>query len=269
MKLIIFLIILFLLFFLIDIFLINDEIQPFTDTNDILTDTNEIPFVIICWNNLTFVKNFVNQIKKYNRKIIILNNNSTYEPLYEYFTEIKNELGDKIEIKLLDQNYGHKVYITLKHILPDIYILSDPDLQLNENLPDNFVEILYNLSNKYKIYKIGFALDLSDKEHFLQCENYSMNTSIYNWELQFWQNKIDNDEYELYSASIDTTFCLVNTKYFAGDYLTPAIRIAGNFTTKHLPWYKDYIKNNIPKEEIEIWRKNNKSSSILFSCMNE
>ena len=258
-----FLLIIFLLFFALDIFVLNNEIQLFTDIND-------IPFVIICWNNLTFVKNFINQIKKYNRKIIILNNNSTYEPLYEYFTEIKNELGNQIEIKLLDQNYGHNVYIKLNHLLPDIYILSDPDLQLNKNLPDNFVEILYNLSNKYKKYKVGFALDISDKEHFLHCENYTMkNMSIYNWELQFWQNKIDNDEYELYDAPIDTTFCLVNNKYFTGDHLYAAIRIAGNFTTKHLPWYKDYIKNNIPKTEIEIWKKNNKSSTILFSCMNE
>ena len=144
--------------------------------------------------------------------------------------------------------------------------MSDPDLELNKNLPDNFVDILYELSNKHKIYKVGFALDISDHENFLSCETYN-GASIHNWEKQFWGNKIE-DEYELYNANIDTTFSLINKKYFNGNH-HEAIRIAGNFTAKHLPWYNNYIKNNIPKDELEIWRKNNKSSSILFSCLHE
>jgi FkbM family methyltransferase len=70
--------------------------------------------------------------------------------------------------------------------------------------------------------------------------NYS-NTgkTIYDWESQFYQNKINDDIYELYDASIDTAFCLVNKKYEYNDY---NVRIAGNFTAKHLPWY---IENEI------------------------
>ena len=254
-------IIVILLLFLLILFLYELQYEKETFTN-----VDEIPFVIICWNNLTFVKNFINQIKKYKRKIIILNNNSEHQLLYTYFDEIKNELGDQIEIRNLDQNYGHEVYMKLSDTLPDVYMLSDPDLELNKNLPDNFVDILYELSNKHKIYKVGFALDISDHENFLSCETYN-GSSIHNWEKQFWGNKIE-DEYELYNANIDTTFSLINKKYFNGNH-HEAIRIAGNFTAKHLPWYNNYIKNNIPKDELEIWRKNNKSSSILFSCLHE
>lgn len=231
------------------------------------SELNDIPFVIICWNNLTFVKNFVNQIKKYNRKIIILNNNSEYEPLYTYFIEIKNELNDLIEIRTFDHNYGHIIYRTLLDTLPDIYILSDPDLELNQNLPDNFIEILYELSNKYKKYKIGVALDISDNEKFISCTNYMNGNTVYEWEKQFWINKIENEDYELYYAGIDTTLCLINNKYYNGDQFE-GIRIAGDFTAKHLPWYKNYIQNNIPSDELDIWKKNNKSSTILL-CMNE
>jgi len=260
------LLILFILF--LNDFYYNKEKFNEIEEREIEVNTNEIPFVIICWNNLFFVKNFVNQIKKYKRKIIILNNNSEYESLYKYFKEVKDELGDQIEIRLLDQNYGHEVYIKLAKTLPDVYMLSDPDLQLNENLPENFVDILYNLSNKYKTYKVGFALDISDKDNFLSCEEYTDSKSIYDWEKQFWVNKINNKNYELYNADIDTTFCLINKNYFNENHYE-AIRIAGDYTAKHLPWYKDYIKNNIPKDEIEIWRKNNKSSSLLFSCIHE
>ena len=89
------------------------EIKEFADT---------IPIVVICWNSLTFIKGFLNQLKKYNNPILILDNNSTYQPLLEYYKEIKEELKDKITIRLLDQNYGHTVYIKLKEELPPIYI---------------------------------------------------------------------------------------------------------------------------------------------------
>jgi len=220
-----------------------------------------IPIVIICWNNYHFVKNFVNQIKKYKNPIIILDNNSNFEPLLKYYINIKAELKNKIEIRLLDKNYGHTVYKELKNTLPDVYILSDPDLELNVNMPNNFAKILLNISNKYKSYKVGFSLRL-DKEDFIPCENYTLGKNIYDWESQFWINKIPNSKYELYYADIDTTFCLVNNLYDSNN-----IRIAGNFTAKHLPWYKDYIINNVSKEEIDHWKINNKSSSILFTCL--
>ena len=226
----------------------------------------DIPIVIICWNNYYFVKNFINQLKKYKNPIILLDNKSTYQPLLDYYKEIKEELKDKIEIRLLDKNYGHTVYLQLKDNLPDIYMLSDSDLQLNKNMPDNFAEILLSISNKYKIYKVGFALDLSDAEKFVKCKNYTKNKSIYDWEIKFWKNKINNNDYELYKADIDTTFCLINNQYLTKNQYT-GIRIAGNFTVKHLPWYKDYIKKNVSKNEINHWKKNNKSSSILFSCL--
>jgi hypothetical protein len=252
--------IIILLIILICLFDTNSEYFE----SDITTLLNpyDIPVVVICWNNLTFIKNFVNQLKKYKNPIILLDNNSTYEPLLNYYNEIKQELKDKITINLLDENYGHTVYLKLKHILPKIFILSDPDLELNINMPENFAEIFLNISNKYKSYKVGSALSIEDHNDFIDCPNYTNNQSIYDWESQFWTKAIQCDNHELYEANIDTTFCLVNNNYYRNN-----IRIAGNFTAKHLPWYKDYIKNNFETSEIEHWKKNNKSSSILFTCL--
>lgn len=223
-------------------------------------DTKLIPFVIICWNNLHFLKNFINQIKSYNRKIIIINNNSDYADLLVYFNELKLEMGEQLDLINLERNYGHSVYLKLSHILPDIYMLSDPDLQLNHNLPRNFVDILYELSIKYKKYKVGFALNIDDCEQFIQIDNYMNNKSIYEWEKQFWQSKIDHNKYELYNADIDTTFCLVNN-HFKNNNIYDGIRIAGIFTAKHLPWYKNYYINNLPINELKNYLKNNISST--------
>ena len=105
-----------------------------------------IPIVVICWNDLTYIKNMVEQLRKYDYKIILLDNNSNYKPLFDYYKKIKEELKEKIEIRLLKKNYGNTVYLKLKHTLPSVYMLTDPDLELNKDMPENFPEILYNLS---------------------------------------------------------------------------------------------------------------------------
>jgi hypothetical protein len=64
---------------------------------------------------------------------------------------------------------------------------------------------------------------------------------------------------------MDTTFCLINYNYLKEN----KIRIAGDFTAKHLPWYKNFLKNNIPEDELEYWKDGNNSSSILESCITD
>ena len=159
----------YLIFFLILILILTFFIKY--NNKEGLYNT-DIPIVIICWNNYYFIKNFINQIKKYNTNIIVLDNKSTYVKLLDYYKEIKNELKDRIDIRLLDKNYGSNVYVELKNELPQIYILSDPDLELNTNMPDNFIDILLNISNQYKSYKVGAALNIKDKNDFIECENY-------------------------------------------------------------------------------------------------
>jgi hypothetical protein len=225
----------------------------------------KIPIVVICWNNYYFVKNFIDQIKKFDNPIILLDNKSSFQPLLDYYKEIKDELNEKIEIRLLDENYGHTVYQKLKSTLPDIYILSDPDLELNKNMPSNFDEIFLNISNKYGCYKVGSALNIDHTEDLIECENYTKNQNIRTYESQFWSKPIIDESNELYYADIDTTFCLINNHFL--ENLEKRIRVAGNFTAKHLPWYKDYITKNISQDELNHWKTNNKSSSILFDCL--
>lgn len=65
-------------------------------------------------------------------------------------------------------NIAHQVNKTsnvdLYNYLPEKFILTDPDLEFNENLPSNFIDILVDISENYQCYKVGFALDISDSE---------------------------------------------------------------------------------------------------------
>jgi FkbM family methyltransferase len=203
----------------------------------------DIPIIIICYNNYQYVKNTLSQIlrinKNYYKDIIILNNASTCLYTIEY-------LKNLVDVNVINHKGNFGPWISLdnnKHIydvLPNKFILTDPDLKFNKNIPSNFIEILSNLSEKYKTSKIGFALDISDHEKFHITTDYwgvNFNT-LYDGEKGYWENKIEDDEYELYVAGIDTTFSLINKDNIAnGSELD--IRIAGNFTAKHIPWYKE------------------------------
>jgi len=201
-----------------------------------------IPIVIICYNNYKYVQNTLDQIKKINteyyKNVQIVNNSSTCINTINF---LKN-----VDVKVINTaNNGPWITSTKnRHIydtLPDKYIITDPDLQLNENIPSNFVEILSDLSDKYGVCKIGLALDISDYDQKMYHTGYYGETTIYDWEKQFWDHKINDSNYELYKADIDTTFCLLNKNYKNED----KIRVAGNFTAKHLPWYIDNHVYNV------------------------
>jgi FkbM family methyltransferase len=135
------------------------------------------------------------------------------------------------------KNYGPWVNAhvnqNLYHSLPNNYVVTDPDLQLNLNLPPDFLDQLLKLSSLYKTYKIGMALDISEADFMYKYGNYAGEKSIVEHESQFWSSKLENTEYELYTAEIDTTFALYNKSVPNG----PQIRVGGNFTARHLPWY--------------------------------
>lgn len=217
--------------------------------------TEAIPIVIICYNNYRYVENTLSQIlrinKEYYKNIIILNNASTCEDTIGYL----KKLGSGCSISIINNigNFGPWIAVDnnnhIYDILPDKFVLTDPDLKLNENIPSNFIEILAVLSDKYKTTKIGLALNITECDKFYSTTEYMANLSIYDWEKQFWKNKIDDADYELYEADIDTTFCLINKRnlYESGSASASStagikIRVAGNFTAKHIPWY---IENEV------------------------
>lgn len=200
-----------------------------------LTFTNNIPpIIIICYNNWKYVNNTIYQITKVNKNykdnIIILDNKSNEQDTINFLT--------KTDIKVIFNNANHGPRINqwnnthIFNILPDIFIHTDADLQFNQNLPSNFIEIMVELAEKYNTARFGFALDISDHEK-MYTGTYNEGVSIYEWEKQLWEKRVDNSDYEIYQHGVDTTFSVVRKN---GPF-TYDMRIAGDFTCKHLPWY--------------------------------
>lgn len=250
----------------------NCEIKEITPT--------PVPILIISFNNYKYVQNTVNQIlninKDYFDNILIVDNCSTDIETINYLktVECKVHYNKENEGPWVNSNHNREIY----DMMPEKFILTDPDLQFNPNLPKNFIEMLVSLMDTYNYSVIGFALDISDFNEMYQ-DKFFCDKTIYEWESQFWENKIENTEYELYDAVVDTTFCLINKKFSYG-----FVRIAGDFTAKHIPWYvnnsvynvyenymiqsqiksistcKGIIMNNILNNNIKV----NKNDEIFF-----
>ena len=232
----------------------------------------DIPIVIICYNNYRYVENTLSQIlrinKEYYKNIIILNNASTCEDTIEYLKKLASGSSDSGSsgsvVSIINNigNFGPWIAADnnshIYNVLPNKFVLTDPDLKLNDNIPSNFIDILATLSDKYKTTKIGLALDITEHHKFYQTAEYMANLSIYDWEKRFWIDRIEDADYVLYKADIDTTFCLINKDNVAAAAATASasanataantylqIRVAGNFTAKHIPWYIDNEVYNI------------------------
>jgi hypothetical protein len=213
-----------------------------------------MPAVIIGYNQVTYIRNMVNQLKNHTSDIIVIDNNSSFQPLLDYYR-------DEFEYTLLkmNDNHGYLVYKNdwVQKLVGDMYILTDPDLLFNYKLPNRFIDDFIGISNYFKAGRVGFALSIDSDE--IRTDALFYGHSIKEWESQFWTQKLyypPSPQMELNSAPIDTTFCLINKKY--GDH--SPIRVAGNYTCLHLPWYKNF-RALLEEGEYESYTQNNKSTN--------
>jgi hypothetical protein len=223
----------------------------------------EIPIFIISWNQYTYVKSMVEQLQKYpNMKIYIIDNKSTYEPLVEYLKKIDGKNG--VEVLYQPENYGHTVYERpdIYERGGDMYIVTDPDLILNPNMPENFREIMAEISEKYKANKVGLALDITNNIDVSKKLDGIPGTTFATNEAKYWTNPINDPKYKLYRAVIDSTFALINKKYRVLGSMDNSIRIAGDFTAVHRTWTINYEKDLLPGEMEFYLGQGNKSTTI-------
>jgi hypothetical protein len=200
--------------------------------NDYLV--KDIPIILNNYNRLSTTKKLADDL--YNlgyTNIHILDNQSTYPPLLEYYKVCP------YKVVLLDANMEHLAVYNSGYInnflhLPWI-VYSDPDLEVFTHIPENFIQILIDKAEKYAHNKAGLALSLDGLPDNEYANHY------HNWEQRYWQKELEKDVYE---AHVDTTFCIIKPGE-CFDYR--AIRVAGNLTAKHVPWFVDF--NNLDEEE--------------------
>jgi hypothetical protein len=215
---------------------------------DVLSRHNrELPVLVISYNNGVYVDNITRQLNHYDIKPVIIDNCSTSDKTISILDAL--EQSGNADVVRSRYNLGHEVGFLqpVYDILPETFCYTDPDLQLNENLPKDFLHTLAKLTNEFKVYKAGFALTLKGHGPLKDIQIHSRHTrpflydehlSIEEFESRYWINRLKHDELELYAAPIDTTFALYRKTNYRGDFHN-AIRVAGDYSAIHIPWFKN------------------------------
>ena len=199
----------------------------------------DIPIIINNRNRLTFLKRLIASLEKRGySNIIILDNDSDYPPLLDYYRHTP------YEVRFLKRNLGFmalKVSGLLKVYRKSYFVYTDPDLEIAEHCPDDFMQYFLDLLSRYPLSeKVGFSLKTDDLP---PC--YDKRDEVIDFE-KLYREKTLPDGNNL--APIDTTFALhrpYSTISLSGTFRN--IRTCKPYEMHHLPWYND--SDNLSDEE--------------------
>lgn len=192
-------------------------------------DYYNIPIIINNFNRLGYLKKLLSSLEKRGyTNIYIIDNNSSYPPLLEYYKSCP------YTIFKLNKNVGYKaiwetgIYEMFKD---GYYVYSDSDMEIDELCPNNFMEHFVKILQHYKTaQKVGFGIKIDDLP-----DSYPQKNDVIEWEKQFWDNEIESG---LFVARIDTTFALYRPYCHGADNPYQKVYRTGTpFLIKHLPWY--------------------------------
>lgn len=213
-----------------------------------------IPIIIISFNQLHYLKQLVEFLKKSNySNIVIIDNNSTYKPLLDYFDSIEST----VSLHRLNENMGHLVFWKNKELFDKYskgyYVITDADIVPDDGCPEDFVLHFKKLLNKnYQVTKVGFSLKIGD----IPDTNINKQKVI-DWESQFWNNQNKDGDF---ISKIDTTFAIYRPYYkYNSDSFYDAIRTKNPWQAKHGGWYLD--NKNLTEEQLFYFSVCNQSSS--------
>ncbi len=242
--------------------------HPDTDvsapTEAIVYPNTDIPVFIPSFNNPTHLRKMIAQLMRIGfRSLTIIDNGSKFPPLVDYLDSI----AQTHEVIRKPTNEGPRHIVrdpVFYEQLPQYFCLTDPDLEFNPELPADFLAHLIEIISRHHIGKAGFALDISAPER-MRDERFQIageSYRIWEWEAQFWKTPLPADETPdlAYRALIDTTFALYNKAFLQIDHPYEAIRVAGRYTARHLPWYRD---EQLPPDEAAFYRATSQHSFYL------
>lgn len=198
-----------------------------------------VPFIIPVFNQLTYLKNTINWIQWYypRNPIVIVDNNSTYEPLKTFYEQ---NVDSRISIMRCGENdckanLAFTVNAVKKNV--EFYVITDPDIMPHPSTPGNFLEILRSFIDQ-GYHRAGFNL-ITDHMH----PRLNDIANITHNENSFRENQVAEVKgWKGYKAPIDTTLCLYSSNNSGwhspmdGKDWGNCIRIMEAF---HMPWHQD------------------------------
>ncbi len=219
-----------------------------------ILSVENIPIIINNFNRLTYPLQLIAFLEQCGLKnIIIIDNNSSYQPLLSYYENCKHTVIRS------STNYGHLAFWKsglYRKYKWNYFVYTDSDVVPIEECPVNFIEYFKTILNSNtKLDKLGFGIKIDDLP-----DCFALKDKVIDFEKKYWNKEIKPS---LYDAPIDTTFALYkplsNLKY--GEiYTLAAYRTGYPYLIHHKPWYVDSL--NLSGEDIFYIQHSNSSSSL-------
>jgi hypothetical protein len=198
---------------------------------------SEVPVFINCRDRLTPLVELVGYLERAGcERVFLLDNDSTYPPLLEYYEQTPHT------VIRLGENRPHKAFWE-SGLLDELgidgrYVFSDPDTVPIGECPLDAIDYFGEVLDRYPAYKkAGFGLRIDDVP-----DHYGLKAEVIAWESRFWRRLVAP---RLYEAPIDTTFALYRGAEHAR---TEALRTGFPYLVRHTTWYLD--SGNLPEEEL-------------------
>ena len=198
----------------------------------------KIPIFINCRDRVEILSKLVAWLLEAGyRNIILLDNASTYPLLLRYYEGIRSE---RVRVVRLGENLGYRALWDsgmLELLSIDTpYVYTDPDVLPGDACPPRFLQDFLRVFEVHPlISKVGAALAYKD----ICC--IDSEKKIAN-EKRFYRVPLGGDAWY---GNVDTTFALYRGARFY--HRAPAVRMAGKFQWRHLPWY--YDEAHLPEDE--------------------
>lgn len=204
----------------------------------------DIPVIINNRNRYTYLLQLIHWLEKAGmNNITILDNDSTYPPLLEYYSTTAHR------VVKLGENVGHLALWKsdlYNEIKSKFYIYTDPDVVPAVDCPNDLVTTLLAGLKKYNsIDKIGVGLKIDDLP-----DHYDSKKKVMEWESQFWKVQVDPG---IFNAGVDTTFALYRPYTNGAIWVAPAYRTGPPYVAHHMPWYEN---SEFPGEENLYYAQN-------------
>lgn len=202
-----------------------------------ITKAEQIPIIINNRNRFEYLLELIKSLESRGlTNIYIIDNDSTYPPLLNYYKTCK------YEIFMLKKNIGYlamwetDIY---KKFIKDYYVYTDSDVVPVESCPSDFLDFFWKtLKDNYSVQKVGFSLKIDDLP-----DTFKNKKQVIDWEKQFYEKTVNDNFFE---ALIDTTFALYRPFMQAGKG-GKMYRTAFPYQAYHKPWYVD--SENLSLEE--------------------
>jgi hypothetical protein len=188
----------------------------------------QVPVFINCRDRLTPLLELLDYLERAGcEQIHLLDNDSTYPPLLEYYEQTPHSvirLGENVHRRTFWEN----------GLLDELgvrgrYVFTDPDLVPIEECPLDAIDYFGEVLDRYPGYeKVGFGLKIDDLP-----DHFRLKSEVLTWEARFWQRLVAP---RLYEARIDTTFALYRGPEHAPE---AAIRTGYPYVVRHTSWYLD------------------------------